>query len=93
MNNVAHNNEGAGARFRLNNRHPHFSELVITYNNDLAGIETGAYINAIRYANLVLINDGLFHHGGSKIAELQKDVPFDGRGSFYDRVQVYARPG
>src|SRR5690606_36921956 len=59
----------------------------LTYRNVEGGIETGAYINSVRYEDTLLVEDMLRHHSTSK--------PMDGTGlpAAYERVQVYALQG
>jgi hypothetical protein len=91
--NVAHNNEGAGVRFWFNNKAPHLVSNTILYRNTFAGIETGAYTNSIRYTDNILVDNHIVHHSSGKPAELPRETIYDGRGSFYDRVRVYASEG
>lgn len=92
-NNVAHNNQGAGVRFWFNNNAPHLVEQSIAYRNGLAGIETGAYHNAIRYEDMLLLDNGILHHSASRLSGSDGNTVSDGRGAFYDRLAIYASEG
>ncbi len=84
--NVSHNNQGAGIRFWFNNRAPHMTRNFITYRNAVGGVENGAYINAQRFAD-ALILDGIFQHSSSKEQEL------DGGPAGFYRVRVENESG
>jgi hypothetical protein len=63
--NVAHNNQGAGIRLWFNSRDPHVVANAVTYRNGYAGLENGAYRNAIRYQDVVAIDDRILQHASS----------------------------
>jgi hypothetical protein len=66
--NVSHNNEGNGLRFWFNDKWAHNVRDTAIYNNGGVGIENGAYINAIRYENVLVLNNedgGILHHSSS----------------------------
>ena len=87
--NVAHNNEGAGIKFWFNNSAPHLTQRSITYANDVAGIETGAYRNSISHADAFVL-DGILHHSNTSGFGGGGDPD---RGAFYDRVEVHVVSG
>jgi hypothetical protein len=84
--NVAHNNQGPAIRFWFNDALDHLVRNVVTYHNGVGGIENGAYANANRYADLLLIGDGIIHHSGPKRTA-------SGQISGYERVHVHASRG
>ena len=84
--NVSHNNRGASVRFWFNNSDPHLVERVVTYRNRVAGIETGAYTNSVRYQDILSFEDqdaAIVHHSSTTGVS-----SIDNRGAFYDRVLV-----
>jgi hypothetical protein len=84
--NVTHNNEGKGIRFWFNDNDPHHVQNAVIYRNDAAGIENGAYANAVSYSNVLLVDNHVFHQTSARSA--------DGyRVSGYRNVEVYARSG
>lgn len=85
--NVAHNNYGPGVRFWTNGNAAHVVGNTITYRNRQAGVETGAYANAIRYHDVLLLDDQIVHHSSSKSQER------DGGPARYERVHVESRDG
>jgi hypothetical protein len=85
--NVAHNNEGSGVRFWFNRREPHVTAGFITYRHGVAGIENGAYINAHRFFDAFLFEDGIFQHSSSKA---QSD---DGGPARFERIRAIVTEG
>lgn len=86
-NNVAHNNEGSGIRLWFNSRDNHVVANSFTYRNGYAGIENGAYSNAHRYHDMLLLEDRLVQHASSE------DNITDGRGAAFERIKVYSASG
>ena len=83
--NVTHNNEGYGLRFWFNDRWAHEVVDSFIYNNGSGGINNGAYGNANRYTNVLLLNNGdsgITHHSSSR------EQTEDGGPSRYTGVKV-----
>ena len=38
-----------------------FRKVIVSYRNGAGGIETGAYTNAVRYENVLLVGNGIMH--------------------------------
>jgi hypothetical protein len=82
---VTHNNEGHGLRFWFNDKWAHNVRDTAIYNNGGVGIENGAYTNAIRYENVLVLNNqdgGILHHSSSS------EQFEDGGPSRYTNVRV-----
>lgn len=84
---ISHNNEGAGIRYWLNDDFPHHVRNAILYRNAVAGVANGAYRNANRYSDLLLVDNGISHHSSSAVQGL------DGGPARYEKVRVYADEG
>jgi hypothetical protein len=83
--NVTHNNEGNGLRFWFNDKWAHHVHDSAIYNNGQFGVENGAYTNAIRYSDVLVLNNaagGIFHHSSSN------EQASDGGPSRYRDVTV-----
>ena len=85
--NIAHNNEGSGINFWLNGAHDHHQRRGVVYRNDRAGIENGAYANAHRYTNILLLDNAIVHHSHSEEHEL------DNGPARYTNVHVHSIDG
>src|SRR5690606_30884157 len=85
--NVAHNNTGAGVRFWNNSKKPHLVENYVSYNNEFAGIENGAYANSNRYFNVLLLNEVLVQNSSSSRLET------DGGPGRFERLEIHAPAG
>lgn len=85
--NVAHNNEGSGIRFWFNNADNHIVENAITYRNGTAGVENGAYRNAHRYIDVLMVEDKLVEHASSLPHRL------DGKGARFEKMTVVSPKG
>jgi hypothetical protein len=86
--NVSHNNTGAGFRFWTNTRLDHNVRNGISYR-DGAGIDNGAYVNAIRWKNILIVEakTGIILHANSR------DHTDDGEGQRYQNVRAESRDG
>lgn len=62
---LSHNNKTNGIFSWQNDPHPHSIENYHAYRNGHAGIEHGAYINAYKYKNIYLIENGLLIHANA----------------------------
>jgi hypothetical protein len=58
--NVAHNNEGAGIRFWVNERQPHHVSDYVSYRNGEGGVANGAYGNSVRYSDALFLDGDNF---------------------------------
>jgi hypothetical protein len=84
--NVGHNNSGDGIRFWNNSRDPHHAVKTILYHNGI-GIENGAYLNANRFTDILVLEGGILHQSSSNNQQ-EDDGP-----SRYTRVQVEVSSG
>jgi hypothetical protein len=84
--NVAHNNQGSGVRLWFNSFDDHVIANVLTYRHGLAGIENGAYVNAIGYADCLLLEDRLVQHASGRATK-------DGRPARFERITVEVPDG
>jgi hypothetical protein len=83
--NVAHNNQGRGIRFWFNDNDAHHVQNHTSYNNGAFCLENGAYANAVRYTNVLCLNEGAFHQTSARSSELG--------ASGYHNVEIIASDG
>lgn len=58
--NIAHNNKHNGIFSWQNDPNNHVINDFVAYNNGATGIEHGAYVNAYKFRNIYLFNNGLY---------------------------------
>jgi hypothetical protein len=75
--NLAHNNTGPGARFWTNLKHDHTIFDYISYRNDEGGVQGGAYKNAVRYDDMLMVDDYVFQNASARV------------GASYTNFQVF----
>jgi uncharacterized protein YjdB len=85
--NVTHNNSGPGIRFWFNDQGAHHVANTVTYRNGEGGIQNGAYVNAVRYSDVLLVDDHIFHNSSST-GNNETNLP-----GGYERCRVFAREG
>jgi hypothetical protein len=92
--NVSHNNTGAGFRFWTNTRLDHRVEHAISYR-DGVGIDNGAYVNAIRWSDILILEAG--PSGTEPTAILihasPRDHADDGEGQKYVGIHAHSPHG
>jgi hypothetical protein len=92
--NVSHNNEGAGLRFWTNTRRDHVVANAVSYR-DGVGIDNGAYVNAIRWHNIFILEAG---PSGTQPAAMlihanPRDHTDDGEGQKYTGIYAHSPHG